>query len=120
MKESTQVSIVNVTSRPRSFVLGHQQVCVKVGVCSCKKGLPSSVHIMPGCKIITDAKLLLCDDYVATKKREMRTGKQEIAVKEIVQRVEETSETSEQGDLSGSSNTPKKRKGKRGKNGSGR
>ncbi len=46
--EDTRITIMNLTKQPKNFVLPHQLVCIKLGKCLCKNGLPASIHILVG------------------------------------------------------------------------
>ena len=42
-------TIYNKTKEYQTVTLHHQDVCVKIGKCLCKKGRPDSVHFAPDC-----------------------------------------------------------------------
>ncbi len=44
---NVKIDIVNTTNRMRTFRLPHQIVCVRAGVCLCKNGRQSAIHIAP-------------------------------------------------------------------------
>ncbi len=44
--DDNKITIENLTNQPKSFVLPHQHVCVKLGRCICSKnGTPASLHL---------------------------------------------------------------------------
>lgn len=93
----TMIDIVNQTGRMQVYRLPHQAVCVKAGVCMCKNGRHSSIHIAPyeTARAVNSAVLLAPDIAKAIEKREVVV--KESKIKMPVEQSMETSPGSEDG-----------------------
>lgn len=72
------IVIKNLTKRPISFLLLHQVVCVKLGQCLCKDGIPKSVHISVGAEATTNEEIIETDEFKKAKK------KKEISIRNVI------------------------------------